>query len=90
MTSRGSMEEVTVEYQGKRLNAALSGNQTVSGEVMPGDNPAMWHVTIGGTALTKFPASPSDTEDSVRQQVLQWLRDHPDMLDRDQIVLGGG
>jgi hypothetical protein len=50
----------------------------------------MWYVTIAGTALTKFPAAPSDTEDSVRQQVLRWLQEHPDMLDRDQIVLGGG
>jgi hypothetical protein len=50
----------------------------------------MWYVTIAGTALTKFPAAPADTEDSVRARVLQWLKDHPDMLDRDQIVLGGG
>lgn len=50
----------------------------------------MWYVTIGGTALTKFPATPMDTEDSVRARVLRWLKEHPDMLDRDQIVLGGG
>ncbi|HEY3011708.1 MAG TPA: hypothetical protein VGJ36_03090 [Gemmatimonadales bacterium] len=50
----------------------------------------MWYVTIGGTALTKFPAAPADTEASVRGRVLAWLEAHPDMLDRDQIVLGGG
>jgi hypothetical protein len=50
----------------------------------------MWYVTIAGTALTKLPASPSDTEATVRTKVLTWLDDHPDMLDRDQIVLGGG
>jgi hypothetical protein len=70
------MEEVTVEYQGKRLTATLSSTQ--------------WHVTIGGTALTKFPATPSDTKESVTQHVIRWLEDNPEMLDRDQIVLGGG
>lgn len=50
----------------------------------------MWYVTIGGTALTKLPATPADTEASVRNRVLAWLKSHPDMLDRDQIVLGGG
>jgi hypothetical protein len=84
------MEEVTVEYRGKRLTAALSSTQTLSGQALPGDQSAMWHVTIGGTALTKFPASPSDTEESVTERVIRWLQDHPEMLDRDQIVLGGG
>jgi hypothetical protein len=50
----------------------------------------MWYVTIGSTALTKFPASPADTEASVRGRVLAWLQANPHMLDRDQIVLGGG
>jgi hypothetical protein len=84
------MEDVTVDYQGKTVVAALSSNQTLSGQALPGDNAPMWHVTIAGTALTKFPAGPTDTEELVRQRVLRWLRDHPDMLDRDQIVLGGG
>lgn len=84
------MEDVTVEYEGKRLTAALSSTQTLSGQALPGDQPAMWHVTIGGTALTKFPATPSDSVESVTERVIRWLRDHPEMLDRDQIVLGGG
>jgi len=84
------MEEVTVEYQGKRLTATLSSTQTLSGQALPGHQAAMWHVTIGGTALTKFPATPSDTRASVTERVICWLQDHPDMLDRDQIVLGGG
>jgi hypothetical protein len=84
------MEEVTIDYLGKRITAALSSSQTLSGEVLPGEKTAMWHVSIAGTALTKFPATPSDTEAGVRQRVLRWLQDNPDMLDRDQIVLGGG
>ncbi len=83
------MEDVTVEYQGKRVTATLSG-QTLSGETLPGEQAPMWHVTIAGTALTKFPATLSDTEALVRQRVVRWLQEHPDMLDRDQIVLGGG
>jgi hypothetical protein len=70
------MDQVTLEYRGKQITAALE--------------PPMWYVTIGGTALTHFPAQPSDTEASVRGRVLAWLKEHPDMLDRDQIVLGGG
>ncbi len=88
--TRGRMEEVTVEYQGKRLTAVLSSTQTLSGEALPGDQAAMWHVTIGGTALTKFSATPSDTRESVTERVIRWLQDNPEMLDRDQIVLGGG
>jgi hypothetical protein len=84
------MEEVTVDYRGKRITAALSRSQTMSGEPLPSEQAPMWYVTIAGTALTKFPATPSDTEEGVRQRVLRWLQDHPDMLDRDQIVLGGG
>ena len=84
------MEEVTVDYKGKRVTASLSTTQTLSGRALPGENAPMWHVTIAGTALTKFPATPSDTENLVRQRVLQWLQDHPEMLDRDQIILGGG
>jgi hypothetical protein len=83
------MEEVTVEYRGKQVTAALSG-QTLSGQSVPAEQAPMWYVTIAGTALTKFPATPSDTEELVRQRVLRWLQEHPDMLDRDQIVLGGG
>jgi hypothetical protein len=50
----------------------------------------MWYVTIGGTALTKLPAQPGDTETSLRDRIVAWLERHPDMLDRDQIILGGG
>ena len=70
------MDQVTLEHRGKQITAALDR--------------AEWYVTIGGTALTKFPATPHDTEVSVRKSILAWLDAHPDMLDRDQIVLGGG
>jgi hypothetical protein len=72
------MEQLTLEYRGKQITAAR------------GNEPPMWHVSIGGTALTKFPARSDDTEASVRGRVLTWLQANPDMLDRDQIVLGGG
>jgi hypothetical protein len=84
------MEQVTFELHGKQITAALNRGQTLSGEPLGRSEPPMWYVTIAGTALTKLPASPSDTEATVRTKVLTWLDDHPDMLDRDQIVLGGG
>lgn len=84
------MEQVSVEHRGKQIIAALRRGQTTSGELLPGDSRDTWYVSIAGTALTKLPATPADTEESVRARVLQWLEEHPDMLDRDQIVLGGG
>jgi hypothetical protein len=84
------MQQVDLEYRGKRISAALNESQTDSGKALPRGEPPMWYVTIGGTALTKLPAAPSDTEQSVRQKVLAWLDAHPDLLDRDQIILGGG
>ena len=84
------MDQVTINYEGKQVTASLSQGQTMSGQVLPSEQAPLWHVTIAGTALTKFPATDADTEELVRQRVLRWLREHPDMLDRDQIVLGGG
>jgi hypothetical protein len=72
------MKRVSLKYRGKQITATL------------GDEPPMWYVTIGGTALTKLPARSDDTEASVRGRVLAWLEANPDMLDRDQIILGGG
>ena len=84
------MDQVTINYRGKLVTASLSEGQTMSGQVLPSDKAPEWHITIAGTALTKFPAAATDTEEQVRQRVLRWLGDHPEMLDRDQIVLGGG
>jgi hypothetical protein len=84
------MEQVTLEYQGKQITAVLDRAQTLSGQPLPQGAPPMWYVTIGGTALTKFPATANDSEASVRGRILAWLKAHPDLLDRDQIVLGGG
>jgi hypothetical protein len=84
------MEQVSLEYRGKQITATLNGKHTVSGEPGSREQRPMWYVAIGGTALTKFPASRSDTEASVRGRVLAWLDANPDMLDRDQTVFGGG
>jgi len=51
------MNEVTVNYEGKQVTASLSEGRTMSGEVLPSDQAPQWHVTIAGTALTKFPAT---------------------------------
>ena len=89
-TDRGGMDHVNLEFRGKQISAALNQGQTLTGQNLPRGEPPMWYVTIGGTALTKLPATPDDTEGSVRDRILAWLEAHPDMLDRDQIVLGGG
>jgi hypothetical protein len=84
------MKQVDFEYRGKQITASLNEAQTDSGAPLSRGEPPMWYITIGGTALTKLPAGPADTEQSVREKVQAWLDSHPDLLDRDQIVLGGG
>jgi hypothetical protein len=84
------MKQVTLDFHGKQVSATLNRGETDSGAELPRSEPPMWYVTIGGTALTKLPAQPGDTEAALRERVLAWLEQHPDMLDRDQIILGGG
>jgi hypothetical protein len=84
------MDQINLEIRGKQISASLNQGQTLTGEILSREEPPMWYLTIGGTALTKLPALPSDTETSVRERILAWVEAHPDMLDRDQIVLGGG
>lgn len=84
------MDQVNLEFRGKQISAALSQGQTLTGEILSGEEAPMWYLTIGGTALTKLPALPADTEASVRERIVDWLEANPDMLDRDQIILGGG
>jgi hypothetical protein len=84
------MREVKLEFHGKAVTATLNRGETESGVTLPRTEPPLWYITIGGTALTKLPAEAGDTEASVRNRVLAWLEQHPDLLDRDQIVLGGG
>jgi hypothetical protein len=84
------MDQINLEFRGKQISAALNSGQTLTGETLSRQEPPMWYLTIGGTALTKLPALPAETEASVRARMLAWLEANPDMLDRDQIVLGGG
>jgi hypothetical protein len=84
------MHEVTLDFRGKRITATQNRGETESGTQLPRTEPPMWYVTIAGTALTKIPAEPNDSEATVRDRVLTWLQEHQDLLDRDQIVLGGG
>lgn len=85
-----AVSQISIEYRGKQLTASLGRGGSAGGEALATSETAVWYVTIGGTALTTLPASPGDSEEAVRARVLQWLRENPDMLDRDQIVLGGG
>ena len=81
------MNQITFDFQGKQVSATLNRGETDSGALLPRREHPMWYLTIGGTALTKLPG---DTEASLRERIVAWLEQHPDMLDRDQIILGGG
>ena len=84
------MNQITLDFHGKQVSATLNRDETDSGAELPRSEAPMWYVSIGGTALTKLPALPGDTEASLRERIVAWLEKHPDMLDRDQIILGGG
>lgn len=83
------MNDITIEHGGKRYTLALNLHQTMTGEPAAAVSPA-WHLMLGPTALTTFPAAPSETEAALRARVITWLDAHPDLHGRDQIVLGGG
>ena len=84
------VNDISVEYRGKQITASLGPGQTGTANAGSASEPAVWYLSIGGTALTKLPALPDDSEETVHTRILQWLREHPEMLDRDQIILGGG
>ncbi len=85
------MQKVRVTYEAKEFVAERGSSRTPSTErQVPTEKRAMWYLRLGPTALTKFPARPDDTDASVRERVLAWIRTHPDLKDRDQINLGGG
>jgi hypothetical protein len=56
------MDQINLEIRGKQISASLNQGQTLTGEILSREEPPMWYLTIGGTALTKLPALPSDTE----------------------------
>ena len=85
-----AVSQISIEYRGKQITASLGPGQTGATDAGSSSEPAVWYLSIGGTALTKLPASPADSEETVRSRILQWLREHPELLDRDQIILGGG
>lgn len=84
------MERVSIDFRGKQYTAELSrGSAPRSAEANAPAVPT-WHVMLGPTPLTEFPAAIGDTEASVRERALAWIRGHPELADRDQIHLGGG
>ena len=63
----------------------------MSGEALGGDQAPHVARHHRGDGADQVPGHRHRTrEEQVRERVLRWLREHPEMLDRDQIVLGGG
>ena len=49
-----------------------------------------WFLTIAGTALTALPAEADEQAPDLEARIHAWLDAHAELLDRDQINLGGG
>jgi hypothetical protein len=87
----GQPERFTVEHRGRRISvergAPHSASQTGGGQA-PGQGE--WFLTIAGTALTSLRVHPGESEAELERRVHAWLDEHSELLDRDQIHLGGG
>ena len=49
-----------------------------------------WYVTLGPKAITSLDAVPGESDDTLRARIREWLAAHPEMPDREDIILGGG
>lgn len=86
MSDKFSLEFAGREYTVLRgdppANAAKGGGAPVGRR--------SWYVTLGAKAITSLEAVPGETDDMLRERIREWLAAHPEMPDREDIMLGGG
>ena len=85
------MEHITFEYRAKRYTLTASPGKTPATPGPPAApaEPA-WHLTLGPTALTTLLRVEGEPSEAVQARAIAWIDAHPDLQDRDRIVLGGG
>lgn len=83
-------KRIRCEYNGSSYSIELDPARTTSGEVRGGGGLGIWYVTVGGTAVTSFPAEPGDTDASVCARLEAWLQKRSEIGERKDIHLGGG
>jgi hypothetical protein len=63
-------DRLTVRYRGGEFEVVRKSGT----EAHLAATGATWQVTRDGAPLTSFPAEPGETDGSVREKVMEWLR----------------
>jgi hypothetical protein len=74
--------EYTVERGSHPTGAAEGGGAPVGRH--------SWYVTLGPKAITSLVAIPGESDAALRARIRNWLDEHPEMPDSEDITLGGG
>jgi hypothetical protein len=84
-------ERFELEFEGRRYTVQRGENAEAAAE--GGGAPVgrlAWYITLGPKAVTRLPAVPGESDESVRERIRRWLAEHPQMPSSEDIVLGGG
>lgn len=84
-------DRFTLEYDGREYTVQRGDHPASAAE--GGGAPVgrhSWYVTLGPKAITSLDAMPDESEAAVRARIRQWLAEHPEMPNSEDIVFGGG
>ena len=84
-------DRFTLEYDGREYTVQRGDHPASAAE--GGGAPVgrhSWYVTLGPKAITRLDAVPGEGEDEARARIRQWLAEHPEMPDSEDIIFGGG
>lgn len=80
-----------VTYQGREYTVtegASPAEAAAAGGAVAG--PGRWYITLGPKAVGSIDAPGNEAETALRERVLRWLAEHPELPRSERIVLGGG
>jgi hypothetical protein len=85
------MDRFTLQYQGREYTVER-GRRPSDANVRGGApaGPDRWYITLGPKAITSIEELPHETEAALRARIVEWLANHPQMPQDEDIVLGGG
>ena len=84
-------ERFELEFEGRRytVRRGESAESAAEGGGAPVGQ-LSWYITLGPKAITRLPAVPGETPESLRERIRRWLAENPQMPGSESIVLGGG
>jgi hypothetical protein len=84
-------QRFTLEFAGRSYT--VERGATPAGAAQGGGAPAgrdSWYLTLGPKAVTSLEVIPGESDAALRARIREWLKDHPEMPDSEDIILGGG